>query len=398
MKNMLNLFKLNLNEKNIKSKDNNNNKSLKHFPCSTREWNNSIYVYNKNTLKLIPVASDSSMKIIKSYFNIYNHRLEQKIRKERLLLRLRRLSSHKIYISKGEFKHTNDKVIVTLYLFNRHKFNLKLKIEKQYFKSVFKYLRDRLNKKFSIIKHKGFQSLIEVNKNKYLNETLRINKNFKAMYKYIINFYIKLIKQCLSKLKIYLLYKQLLFINRSKFNYIYLQFLKKYLEKIYNKNVEFNLVNLKRFFLNSDILSESITFRLTRNRRKILKYLNNLRKKVKTQKKNWLLQNVSNNNLNIKQNLVNRKLVKHKVFKNLKYKHTTGFRLETKGRLTRRYTASRSQSKFIYKGNIMNIDSSFRALSSVVLKGNLRSNVQYTKLKSKTRIGSFGIKGWVSSD
>jgi hypothetical protein len=226
------------------------------------------------------------MKIIKSYFNIYNHRLEQKIRKERLLLRLRRLSSHKIYISKGEFKHTNDKVIVTLYLFNRHKFNLKLKIEKQYFKSVFKYLRDRLNKKFSIIKHKGFQSLIEVNKNKYLNETLRINKNFKAMYKYIINFYIKLIKQCLSKLKIYLLYKQLLFINRSKFNYIYLQFLKKYLEKIYNKNVEFNLVNLKRFFLNSDILSESITFRLTRNRRKILKYLNNLRKKVKTQKKN----------------------------------------------------------------------------------------------------------------
>jgi hypothetical protein len=32
----------------------------------------------------------------------------------------------------------------------------------------------------------------------------------------------------------------------------------------------------------------------------------------------------------------------------------------------------------------------------VLLKSNLKSNLQYTKLKSKSRIGSFGIKGWVS--
>jgi ribosomal protein S3 len=33
-----------------------------------------------------------------------------------------------------------------------------------------------------------------------------------------------------------------------------------------------------------------------------------------------------------------------------------------------------------------------------LLKGNLKSNIQYTKSKSKTRIGSFGIKSWVSGD
>jgi hypothetical protein len=67
--------------------------------------------------------------------------------------------------------------------------------------------------------------------------------------------------------------------------------------------------------------------------------------------------------------------------------------LETSGRLTRRYTASRSVSKLIYKGNLLNINSSYNGLSSVLLKGNQKSNIQYTKLKSKTRIGSFGIKG-----
>jgi hypothetical protein len=32
----------------------------------------------------------------------------------------------------------------------------------------------------------------------------------------------------------------------------------------------------------------------------------------------------------------------------------------------------------------------------VVLRGNFKPNLQFTKLNSKSRIGSFGIKGWVS--
>src|SRR3984893_13711255 len=210
--------------------------------------------------------------------------------------------------------------------------------------------------------------------------------DYKGLSKYIIFFYKKLIKKSLDKYLLHKYYQQLVFINKSKFNYNYLQFLKKYIEKIYNKNVEFNLVNLRRFYLNSDILSESITI-IIKNRRKLLKYLNTLKRKVKVRnKKNIFYQSILNK-------LNNKKYLEEVVLRNIKYKHVTGFRLETRGRLTRRYTASRSVSKLRYKGNLLNIDSSYRGLSSVLLKGNQKSNLQHTKLKSKTRIGSFGIKG-----
>jgi hypothetical protein len=213
--------------------------------------------------------------------------------------------------------------------------------------------------------------------------------DYKGLSKYIIIFYKKLLKKSLDKYLLHKYYQQLIFINKSKFNYNYLQYLKKYLEKIYNKNVEFNLVNLRRFYLNSDILSESITIKIRKNRRKLLKFLNTLKRKVKVRnKKNTFYQPVLN-----KLNNVDKKYLEEMVLRNIKYKHVTGFRLETSGRLTRRYIASRSISKLRYKGNLLNIDSSYRGLSSVLLKGNLKSNLQHTKLKSKTRIGSFGIKG-----
>ena len=118
-----------------------------------------------------------------------------------------------------------------------------------------------------------------------------------------------------------------------------------------------------------------------------------MKRKVKIHnKKHLYYQPIFKSNLN-RNILVKQKSLHQIVLDNIKYKHVTGFRLEAKGRLTRRYTASRSVSKLRYKGNLMNIDSSFRGLSSVILKGNLRSNVQYTKINSKTRIGSFGIKG-----
>jgi len=356
-------------------------------------------VFNKNALNAIPTLSITAMNIIKSYFNIYNYVLERKMRKERLLLRLRRLSSNKIYVSNGEFKHTNNSVIITLYLYNRQKHNYTLKIKKEYLK-VFKVYKERLNKKFSLIKLISLESIKKANKDKYvIMKTLNNTQNFsiiksKSLSEYITKFHKKVVEQSMTKLNMYMFFRQLIFINNTKYSYVFLQTLKKYLVRIYNKNVEFNLVNLKHFYLNSDILSESITLKISRNRRKLLKYLNNLKKKVKTQKKNLLLHVfLKKNKLNLKQKFNNKLFLKNFVINNLKYRHVTGFRLEAKGRLTRRFTASRSVSKLRYKGNLMNIDSSFRGLSTVLLKGNLRSNVQYTKLNSKTRIGSFGIKG-----
>ena len=83
--------------------------------------------------------------------------------------------------------------------------------------------------------------------------------------------------------------------------------------------------------------------------------------------------------------------------KALKNKAVSGIRLEVAGRLTRRYTAARSLFKLRYKGNLKNMDASQKGLSAVLLRGHAKSNLTYTKTCSRVRIGSFGVKGWVSS-
>jgi len=70
-----------------------------------------------------------------------------------------------------------------------------------------------------------------------------------------------------------------------------------------------------------------------------------------------------------------------------------GVRVEAKGRLTRRFTASRSVYKMQYKGCLKNVESSFGGLSAVILRGNVKSNVQYSFLSGSNRIGAFGVKG-----
>jgi len=423
---MLNLFKLYTKKinKNILVNIEKKIDYYKYFPVSTREWNNSIYVFNKNTLALIPQSTISIIKLIRGYFNIYNLNIERHMRKARLLSRLRRLSSHKTYVSSGEFKHTNDKVIITLYTYNRQKYNYLSLLKKRYnFSNFNTKMYKKLKKRFYLIKYKGLNYLKKANIDRYiliknLNKFNKVkNKNIMDKYKslyindYLIKFYKKWVKNSLQKIKFYLYYKQLLYINESKYNYTYLEILKNYLEKIYNKKVEFNLINLKYHYLNSDILSESITLKITKNRKKLLKYLNRLIIKVKIHKTNKNVYEHNLNKLNLIKNindpiesLFNNKnrtdveSIKSAVLEEIKYKHLGGVRLEAYGRLTRRYTASRSVSKLKYKGNLINIDSSYRGLSTVILKGNIRSNLQYSKLNSKTRIGAFGIKSWVSGN
>lgn len=404
---MLDLFKLNYNKKSEKKKINTQEKQDKHHPSAIREWNNTIYVYNKNAINLIPQVTILAIRLIKSYFNLYSYKLEREIRTSRLLLRLRRLSSHKIYVSNGEFKHTNNKVIITLYLYNRQNFNFDKKLLKSFFKSwsnqdLLIKRWDILLKRHQLIEYRVLQSLEKLNKKKFIlinaleSQTKKKEiLSYKNLSKYLFIFHKKLLKKSLDKYFLYRCNQQLFNINEYKFNYNYLQFLKKYLEKIYNKNVEFNLINLRRFFLNSDILSESITLKIRKNRRKILKFLNTLKRKVKIHNKKNLLYQPNLIKLN---NNFNKKSLEKLVLRDIKYRYVTGFRIEASGRLTRRYTASRSIFKLRYKGNLLNIDSSYRGLPSLLLKGNQKSNLQFTKLNSKTRIGSFGIKGWVSGN
>ena len=59
------------------------------------------------------------LKLIKSYFNLYSRKLEKKVISRRLRIRVRRLSTNRMLVSRPEIKHTNDKVIITLYVYNR---------------------------------------------------------------------------------------------------------------------------------------------------------------------------------------------------------------------------------------------------------------------------------------
>lgn len=86
-----------------------------------------------------------------------------------------------------------------------------------------------------------------------------------------------------------------------------------------------------------------------------------------------------------------------KVITALKHKSVSGIRIELAGRLTKRNTAARSLFKLRYKGNIKNTDSSDKGLSTVMLRGHAKSNLEFSKNKSKIRIGSYGFKGWVST-
>lgn len=373
-------------------------KSSKHFPSSTREWKSSIFLYNKNNLNLIPMTDSYAINIVKSYFLSFNEQMEKKLRTKRLHRKSRKLSLNKIYISNGEFKHTNNKVILNLYIFNRQNHNYISLIRK--IKTKLKIYLNYSNKLFlnrsKYLKQKALSSLFK-------NE-IRLLKNIKSdrinnyIKMNIENYCQKVIDNEKNKRLLYWYYKRVKFINESKFTYIYLQYLKKQLSILYNKQVEFNLINLKRFYLNSDILLESITKKITRKRKKTLPYLTKLKNKVRIKRKNsYLHKYIVNNKLEKKMDLTKSSSYLSKfVIKNLKYKDVTGFRLEARGRLTKRYTASRSLLKVKYKGNLLNIDSSLKGLSSVLLKGNLKSNLQYTKLASKSRIGSFGIKGWIS--
>lgn len=411
---MLNIIKSKLKNTYKKKTLNNPNIAIynKDFVPAVRDWKNSIYVYNKNTLSLIPVASRFVIKLVKGYLNSYNFNIESKLRKKILRNRLRKLSINKIFVSDGEFKHTNDKVNITLYIYNRQRLNYLLKIVNKY-KRLFK--SRKLLSKFKLIRNLGLNIIKQQeNKGKLLisvlpNYSSKVSSVQNLYYKYFIN-------KSLMRLKYYMYYKQLLYINNAKFDNSYLQGLITLISKIYNKKVEFNIINLKYFFLNSDIFTESLVLKLRNKKSKnILNYLKALIKKVNIKNINFKrpkyffdidnLFNVNNNNNDITNNLLNNlmeqnktssKYLKKIVLHNIKYKRISGVRLEIAGRLSNRSSAGKTQHKVKYNGNLENVYSSMMGYNSSVLRGHFKPNLNYTNINSKKHAGTFGVKGWLS--
>jgi len=449
-----------------------NNNTLgekRHFPPASKEWLNSVYAYNSNYIKSLPVADKNLMKLIQSYFNFFK---KDESKSKRLRIRFRRLLVSKIFVGKAELKHTSSKVIITLYVYNKQKEMLANKI-KNLEKKLFAYPED--HNKFKILSagtsFKDKFKLIDRQKSYIMkqveNEKLLILNSFKVNGSFNIHnvrLYNEFTKNLLEKELIAMTYyKLLLDFNKLKFENAYLLRLSNLLSKIYNKDVEFNIVSLKYLYLNSDVLSQAIALKLKNRDNRLLKVLKSSLSMVKLPLRNKVTETIPNRseeylmntikNMNIfstfnKEKENNKSLlntsdslnklllgifpngqglplfylpskplreeasskvagrgkgpeseqtIERFLFNNLKHKAIGGVRLEAKGRLTRRFTASRSVFKVKWKGSLKNIDSSYKGLSTVMLRGHAKSNVQYTNLNSKNRNGSFGIKGWVSS-
>ncbi len=256
------------------------------------------------------------------------------------------------------------------------------------------------------------------------------------------------IKKSLRKQILSNYYKYLLWINKSKFENTYIYPLYKLISEYYDKKIEFNIINLKYLHLNSSILSQFISIKIRNRKNRLLKVLYKYFRKLKIpifdkQKKfffrkksfwlpiiyrtslnsifynnlysffslnkkslnyienekhdilNQLIENKIQNKIQLKND--NRKYLVNRILNTIKHKWVYGVRLDLSGRLTRRFVAARSVSKKKYKGCLKNIDSSYKGFPSVILRGYLKSNIQYSKTSSKRKIGSFGVKGWISS-
>ena len=345
---------------------------------------------------------------------------------------MKRLSTNKILLSRAELKHTTDKVTITLFVYNRQKKYLSNKLGRVASLGLYKGLQ--FSKKMRYLRLKALKVISKIRKEKgLLLDALRYKKsNFKISLSLEKNYYVDFIKKSLEREMLYMYLKQVITFNKLKFGNAYLLPLKSLITKIYNKKIEFNLVNVKYFHLNSDILSGILALKLRNRKNRVLRVLNASLAKVKLPSLNKLaLLDEIYNRKKTRQNLgvgyltsdpsfvsgkekkknndvfsrvlggffkVNAKDdfylgLEKTVLDSIKHKYISGIRIEASGRLSKRYTAARTVHKVNYLGNLRNIDSSYKGFSSVILRGNLRSNLQYTKLKNKTRIGAFGLKG-----
>jgi hypothetical protein len=453
----LNKTKLIKNNK-IKLKENKNKLKLK-------EKNNKINLKYKNKIKLAEKIVNLKYKNKINLKNkkivlIYNKLIKNKLHNNLFNKKTKLKKLFKLNLKKSYFKNLLKlkdlyKLILNISkknlsnsifeLFNIKKYKNKKHKNKKYvnkfrfyyFKKIYKKFRFLLlkRKKLSIKKkielkidykkfiHKtkiinNLQNIIPKNfKNKYVSQFKGLDKieslhNVKTMnlFENIINnekFILmtesdNILKKRLNIIiPLYTYYVQMIYINKYKYKNWFLFELKNILHTIYQKKVEFNIINLKYVHLNSDIISESIAIKLKNRKNRLLRVLRKLFKLIKIRPLYFFLKNklslYNYKTWTVNSNIKKEKLKMQKVLYYLKNKRISGIRLEAAGRLTKRLTASRSLFKTKHKGSLKNIDSSYKGQSSILLRGFMKPNIQYSQINSKTRNGAFGLKTWISS-
>ena len=167
-------------------------------------------------------------KIIKSYFNLFNIKEQNKINIYNTQIRNKRLSNLKIFVSKSEIKHTNTKAIITIFIYNRQKIYLYNKINNT-------LILNKLKERIKLIEEQNIKISEQIKEEKTLINCPIILQNIVNIYE--DQRYKDFIVKSLEK-EIFTIYiKQLIYFNKSKFEDTYLYKLnnitKKYTIKIY---------------------------------------------------------------------------------------------------------------------------------------------------------------------
>jgi hypothetical protein len=313
-----------------------------------------------------------------------------------------RYSANKIYVSRAELKHTNTKLTIILHVYNKQKLSIERYIRKVF---IGKFIKELLvgeeikkittykNRLVLMLKKRFFY--FKKWKNNFFKKSgnfsnyIQLNlkrKHFKGYDKLYNN---NVLSKKLSKLElIFFNSAKLINFNKSKFSDILLNLsglgIISLIQKIYSKNVEIKLIELKSIHLNSDVFSSAVALKLRDRKNKAVRIL---RKAILQMVKIPSLHTLITFDDNIES------MDKNNILNVMKQQVVSGVRFEASGRLTRRLTAMRAVFKYRYTGSLKNIRSSLNNKPSTMLRGYVKSNSQYTIINSKTRNGSFGLKG-----
>ena len=382
--------------------ENNEYKNIIYYPSSTKEWFDSVYSYDKSYIKSLITKHTILNSLFRNYFNMFENKIKVLFKRRRA--NKNRYSSNKIFISRAELKHTNTKLFIILYTYNKQKSLIERNIRKLIKWTIHeKHLiqdetiimpkhNNRLNlifKRFFYFK-KWRNILFEKTNNLLKNIIINIKRKYIKSHKmYMFN---RLLKRLSKFEQSFINNANLINFNKAKFTNLLLNLkhlgLISLIEKIYNKNVQIKVVELKSIHLNSDVFSQAVALKLRDRKNKAVRVLRKaILQMVKIPDLHTLITFYDDIESINKNNILN--VIKQQV--------VSGVRFEAKGRLTRRLTAMRAVFKYRYTGSLKNVSSSFNNKSTTMLRGHVKSNLEYTIIDSKTRNGSFGLKGWVSS-
>lgn len=397
-------------------------RKTKYLPSFSKEWKDTIYSYNQNTIKNIPSHHLNINKVIQSYFNLYFTTKNNFIYPGKYIsMKKRRNLLRKIYVSNPDIKYINNKATITLFTLNRERNYLlkkyiyvNKKIQNYLMKRYLFLYKNNIINLYNVLGNTDYQyASLLTNKNEFIQYKLKYFKKFLLLKNlYLKKVWSRIIETFIDKHLIFLRKSELLYsLNQLKFNkFTLLNKLSLLLTKILGKKVEFNVINLKSILFHSDLFTQALTLKFQKRKsfnykKNILSilgrvnfpYFNSIQAQreyiLNKYKDNKILSYLStNNNLDKLINQINTEKNIHKeIFNSIQYKNIEGIKIETNGRLTKRYRADRAVHYRKWRGGLQKT-----SLNSTFFRGNLNPNLSYSIENSTRRVGSFAIKGWIS--